>query len=1184
MGDSLSLNDYYKAFEKYNNIVNNTNGQSNGYLVELQQYDALYHLVKELKKSQDRIGTSNPEDDYKLYKLKTENHIYLKYKISQGYKYKLINEKLYKKICEENDNNKIIFIVSSDSITLYLGEKKEQLKFKNNKDDIIDKAALYNSTQNNITTDQSITPTEKIEDKIYKDIIAYQQNELEISQKINQQIMQSYEIILVDKTWFSNWKTYSYYDEIKQKYILKNIVDEQTIKYYINQRQLVTKFNYDNCVKNIENYVMRNPNQLNLDANKNKTFCLLNKNFFKTLTNKENGECISCLLGKQNIQINCDNKQLLIPVINNSITLNNLNNNSNQNLINQNNNINGNIYHSPVLNHLIRTLYFKNEFIEKETFPTSIVQAFLIKKEIFSKLKKIYNLEGIIIYFNRFQLLNGLSYNNFEQNYTRLSTFLNQNEKKYINDIQKYEMSAMNDINEINGDCFFDYNNGQIYLKYVDNFEIIDQNFAIFLKQKFNNINPIGINFVNKDRKILLITKFNENNIYEIASLNQNDYSVEYIIEIANNYTIKDINYIIKDILNEITNNKYYLNMSSQISSNKSYYTIKMHPLKLNQIYNLNNKDNNTINPSTDIQLNNRGRINQNIENNNSIIGKPGRNANKYQLESINLNNPNQTYIGGMKNNMYAKFQNNNENMEIEEEGKINNIYRSVNQINSLNAISNLKSNQSPNMQNLDNNLIYSLGLLKERKQLLDSISQPNGNRNEPKKEYYLINKYYLKEINNKFHLNIIKEIFNANQWKNDNEIINILKRDLPENIKININNLTKENITNSLNKNEIREIKHYYANNDRSTNLLYYNHCDIISEKLLLLLNKYDENIINFIQKVECVFDKNTIIIFIKKQIINIAYYDKEIYIKQVIISNSQFNLQAIFDLFGQKGYDDVMRTFYSNNLINYNIKQPNNQFYTVQANVYSINDDGKLIYTPSNRLKTLILFAVSQQYFNDNQIEKVYLMNQKWLDEYTYPDIKKKVIKILNKGNLVLNFSNDFNSISNIIQSFPQEELEKYDKKIQNNRNISHLPSLSEPFAIQNKYIDSYKKFVLINDKISELFKRSFGITFPNDNIYYIHKSQNLDFLCFQNYKPKNQLNQINDQNYILIGNINREESKFLVSHILDYKDKNILEKEMQYFIQRNFQNYIQDKIGLTNPNEIFSPIFDNNQIIGN
>ena len=183
---------------------------------------------------------------------------------------------------------------------------------------------------------------------------------------------------------------------------------------------------------------------------------------------------------------------------------------------------------------------------------------------------------------------------------------------------------------------------------------------------------------------------------------------------------------------------------------------------------------------------------------------------------------------------MYAKFQNNNENMEIEEEGKINNIYRSVNQINSLNAISNLKSNQSPNMQNLDNNLIYSLGLLKERKQLLDSISQPNGNRNEPKKEYYLINKYYLKEINNKFHLNIIKEIFNANQWKNDNEIINILKRDLPENIKININNLTKENIKNSLNKNEIREIKHYYANNDRSTNLLYYNHCDIISEKLL--------------------------------------------------------------------------------------------------------------------------------------------------------------------------------------------------------------------------------------------------------------------------------------------------------------------------------------------------------------
>ena len=167
-----------------------------------------------------------------------------------------------------------------------------------------------------------------------------------------------------------------------------------------------------------------------------------------------------------------------------------------------------------------------------------------------------------------------------------------------------------------------------------------------------------------------------------------------------------------------------------------------------------------------------------------------------------------------------------------------------------------------------------------------------------------------------------------------------------------------------------------------------------------------------------------------------------------------------------------------------------------------------------------------------------------------FKYNDIKEIVLKILNSRRCSWNTSYNFDSISGIIQLFGQENLKKYDEKVLKKRNIPFIPSLN-PIQLPNKYIDSYKKFVLINDKMYEHFKRAFTIIFPTDNIYYIHKKSNLDYLCFQNYQLKNQYNPNNIQNYILIGNINRENNKFIVSYILDYNDKNIIEQEMQYFI---------------------------------
>ena len=418
--------------------------------------------------------------------------------------------------------------------------------------------------------------------------------------------------------------------------------------------------------------------------------------------------------------------------------------------------------------------------------------------------------------------------------------------------------------------------------------------------------------------------------------------------------------------------------------------------------------------------------------------------------------------------------------------------------------------------------------------------------------------------------------------------IINERQKLLNEKYKKELNDLKIEDIQKSLNKKE-NELKHYFVNNDQSTNLLYYKHCDIISEKLLYSLKSIDPDINKKCQKVECVFDQSVVVIFIKKYIINVAHFDNEIFVKQIIIAggqNNNFYLQQIFNQFAQKGYTEFMRPFAnSNNLINFNINI-NNQLYLVQAHIYNITEEGKLVYMPSDRLKTMILLAVSQIYnYPENQKERVYLMNYKWLEEYKYSDIKKKVIEIIQSRKASWNSSYNFDSITNIIQLFGQEKLEKYDQKLQKTKNIQCFPyDYVVPFEIPKKYIDIFRKFVLINDKMYEHFRKYFGISLPNDTIYHIYKSPNADYLFFVNYITKNGKNPNNVQNYILIGNINRDSYEFIVSQIIDYKDKISIEKEIPFFIQGNIQSYMQTKNGQVNLNEMFLPIKDNNGIIGN
>ena len=183
-------------------------------------------------------------------------------------------------------------------------------------------------------------------------------------------------------------------------------------------------------------------------------------------------------------------------------------------------------------------------------------QAHIVNKDIINKLKRNYNLNGVISYLNNNQQLNEINYQNFNENYSKISEFLNKNQTNYINKIKQIERQSTNKFNEQEGSLVLKKlnNNG---LKYIDNIEIIDKDFVNYLYQIFNNnIAIYKIDFIKIESKIFLIIYYNRNYIYEISSLNENDImTIEYLIEIKKNNMTNDINTLNNYIVNVLLEN-----------------------------------------------------------------------------------------------------------------------------------------------------------------------------------------------------------------------------------------------------------------------------------------------------------------------------------------------------------------------------------------------------------------------------------------------------------------------------------------------------------------------------------------------------------------------------------------------------------------------------------------------------
>ena len=195
--------------------------------------------------------------------------------------------------------------IGSTSFNLGLLLIKPLIEFHNNSSNfyitrsnkgIINSNSIWEIKNNNINIRAN---------NVYNDLKNYFLNEMDIINKVNNPTSQGqiYQGFLVDKIWVDKWKKYSNYDFIKTNYLLKNFNDENIIKKLIINYLSNNNLNYDE-IKNVQNYIIKDINQLKLKENSNKSYVLLNFNFLREFPFKESIAVITFYLSYQNIQIN----------------------------------------------------------------------------------------------------------------------------------------------------------------------------------------------------------------------------------------------------------------------------------------------------------------------------------------------------------------------------------------------------------------------------------------------------------------------------------------------------------------------------------------------------------------------------------------------------------------------------------------------------------------------------------------------------------------------------------------------------------------------------------------------------------------------------------------------------------------------------------------------------------------
>ena len=102
---------------------------------------------------------------------------------------------------------------------------------------------------------------------------------------------------------------------------------------------------------------------------------------------------------------------------------------------------------------------------------------------------------------------------------------MNDNKPEYINSFKDLEVKGGIDFTNTEGNISLKRFNNNQNLIYVEDFEIIDNEFATFLSSKFVvNLMILPVIILPRENKIFTIITYNQNYIYEIVIPNNCNY------------------------------------------------------------------------------------------------------------------------------------------------------------------------------------------------------------------------------------------------------------------------------------------------------------------------------------------------------------------------------------------------------------------------------------------------------------------------------------------------------------------------------------------------------------------------------------------------------------------------------------------------------------------------------------
>ena len=851
----------------------------------------------------------------------------------------------------------------------------------------------------------------------------------------------------------------------------------------------------------------------------------------------------------------------------------------------------------------MRTIFLKKEFLSQGNKYKNIhTKANLITGDIINDLVQKFKLKELMMKIEKNPLLNSITYANFDNKFNDILNIINETDSNYFNSIKQYDdLSAINFI-PAKSTLTHLFINNQAKLYYIDNFEIIDIKFAAFLKTTFyKNIELPTIYFGIIDNYILLVIEYGIDKIYEIVSFNNINcaFTVEYLIEFVNTKNI-NIN-ILSNYLFQYLSNKGIQNLVAKgniININNCNIIFNIYSINNNNILKINENQTqynnitaitvtnnkrdktlkNSMNMSNTCVLDNKLNLEiSSNENDGNILHQsfnPLQSSLSKKMEKENNskkeNDLNQNYFSDSKrisaNNIYNT---NNINKDINSNTQIQTHHKNLNsnQLNNINDDVIVKKSDNIDNGKLNYFLSFAIELIKQKNVLIQIITNSTINNNAPNKEYYLINNDYINYLKSIFHLKKIKDIMIQSPVNNNEDMLNIINIKLPEGIKNNIKQLHRNIIQQDLDK--------LSNNNDKDKRINY----DIITKEIIIKLKEIDKNIEKKCRQVNCVFDDNKIIILFDKKIIYIANYKEDNIIFEYIIESE--NSDILFKCFKQYGYQFILP------YISYNKTYiPINNYNSIKTKIYELTPDGQILFRICNELKTLILLAYSQNFFSYNQIHKVYLINNTWLKQFKYEKIKSLVDNSLQNKHIANIY--DINSASNLIPYLDKEILTKIDKELIKIKPDSSKPLIEpEILKIKDNYFIIYKNFVLVNEQIFSFLKQYYHINQINYDISFLHKKGEGDLIIMKDYHVNLKSIPNYLENIIIFGSINKNENKLKISFILEYQNKQILEKELsEHIMKKTFNNYLNERTYFNNQikYDYISPIFAENQIIGN